>query len=76
MRLIPYLGLRFTRRGLRPYAGVRLSLSSSRRKPVRTATHVHRTVVHCSNCGALVSRLDAKYCRRCGAQFTRRIIEQ
>ena len=67
MRLFPYLGLRLTSRGLKPYAGIRLSLSS-RRRPA----HLHQTPVviyHCSVCGH-VNAPDSKFCSGCGAVFT------
>ena len=68
-----YGGLRLTRRGLRPYIGVRLfSIGGGKRKP-REVHHKQTVIFTCSACGA-VTRLDAKFCGRCGQPFSGRII--
>jgi len=65
-----YWGFRFTRRGLRPYAGVGWSWRlRSRRAPARQAYHKQAVIFHCSLCGH-VNPPNAKFCNGCGAAFT------
>jgi ribosomal protein L40E len=65
MRFIrPYAGFAFSGRGIRPYCGLRLSLT----QPKHTTNKQFKILYHCSHCNAINGK-DAHYCSRCGAKF-------
>jgi hypothetical protein len=61
-----YGGLRLTRRGIRPYLGLRLFSIPIGRHQASKQPH---TIYHCSRCGALCRPGTDRYCRKCGARF-------
>lgn len=61
-----YWGFRFSRHGIRPYAGVRMGGWTPGK---HQAQHVQKVVYHCSRCGC-INKQTAHYCNRCGARFS------
>lgn len=65
-----YWGFRFTRRGLRPYAGVRMGSWSPHAQPVH---HQAVAIYTCSDCGHVV-RPGMRLCPGCGHPFSGRVL--
>jgi hypothetical protein len=68
MRFRPYMGIRFTSRGLRPYSGVAISFTNRRRPAHLRLAQV--LIYHCSVCGH-VNAPDSTFCSGCGAAWTK-----